>query len=198
MNYRAHILEMSREFPSYPTLFAKFASGLIGAHDDLVLPSVTDAVDWEVELASSSVVASAREPRAGSRRNCRVHDRQRRVHARLASQTTQYLQGKAFDASTRSVLSGDRDEIGDAADLEVRCEVDGVVMQHGRTSDLLFGPAAVVSYISQFATLCPGDLISTEPQEALEPGATRKCSSRRSSADYRNRGDRQLREPLRC
>lgn len=86
MNYRAHILEMSREFPSYPTLFAKFASGLIGAHDDLVLPSVTDAVDWEVELGVIIGRRVRREPRAGSRRNCRVHDRQRRVHARLASQ----------------------------------------------------------------------------------------------------------------
>ena len=78
--------------------------------------------------------------------------------------TTQFLQGKAFDTSTPVgpvLVTGD--EIGDAADLEVRCEVDGVVMQHGRASDLLFGPAAIVSYISQFATLCPGDLFDRDP-----------------------------------
>jgi acylpyruvate hydrolase len=163
MNYQAHILEMSRELPSYPTLFAKFASGLIGAHDDLVLPSVTDAVDWEVELG----VIIGRRVRRANLEQARdaiagytiVNDVSMRD---WQARTTQYLQGKAFDASTPVgpvLVTGD--EIGDAADLEVRCEVDGVVMQHGRTSDLLFGPAAVVSYISQFATLCPGDLIST-------------------------------------
>ena len=182
LNYRAHILEMSRELPSYPTLFAKFASGLIGAHDDLVLPLVSKAVDWEVELG---VVIGRRIRRATLEQ---AHDAiagftvvndisMRDWQAR----TTQYLQGKAFDASTPVgpvLVTGD--EIGDAVDLEVRCELDGIVMQRGRTSDLLFGPTAVVSYISQFATLCPGDLISTgtpggvgagrDPQVFLEPG----------------------------
>ncbi len=182
LNYRAHILEMSRELPDYPTLFAKFASGLIGAHDDLVLPSVSKAVDWEVELG---VVIGRRIRRATLEQ---AHDAiagftivndisMRDWQAR----TTQYLQGKAFDASTPVgpvLVTGD--EIGDAVDLEVRCVLDGIVMQRGRTSDLLFGPTAVVSYISQFATLSPGDLISTgttggvgagrDPQVFLEPG----------------------------
>jgi acylpyruvate hydrolase len=182
LNYRAHILEMSRELPDYPTLFAKFASGLIGAHDDLVLPLVSKAVDWEVELG---VVIGRRIRRATLEQ---AHDAiagftvvndisMRDWQAR----TTQYLQGKAFDASTPVgpvLVTGD--EIGDAVDLEVRCELDGIVMQRGRTSDLLFGPTAVVSYICQFATLCPGDLISTgtpggvgagrDPQVFLEPG----------------------------
>jgi len=182
LNYRAHILEMSRELPDYPTLFAKFASGLIGAHDDLVLPLVSKAVDWEVELG---VVIGRRIRRATLEQ---AHDAiagftvvndisMRDWQAR----TTQYLQGKAFDASTPVgpvLVTGD--EIGDAVDLEVRCELDGIVMQRGRTSDLLFGPTAVVSYISQFATLSPGDLISTgtpggvgtgrDPQVFLEPG----------------------------
>ncbi|MGD0982461.1 MAG: fumarylacetoacetate hydrolase family protein [Acidimicrobiales bacterium] len=182
LNYRAHILEMSRALPGYPTLFAKFASGLIGAHDDLVLPSVSNAVDWEVELGvvigrgiRRATIEEARDAIAGFTvvNDISMRDWQAR--------TTQYLQGKAFDASTPVgpvLVTGD--EIGDAADLQVRCEVDGVVMQRGRTSDLLFGPAAIVSYISQFATLCPGDLISTgtpggvgagrDPKVFLRPG----------------------------
>ena len=182
LNYRAHILEMSHDLPSYPTLFAKFASGLIGAHDDLVLPSVSQAVDWEVELAvvigrrvRRATLEEAQDAIAGFTiaNDVSIRDWQ--------SRTSQYLQGKAFDASTPVgpvLVTGD--EIGDAVDLEVRCEVDGMVMQRGRTSDLMFGPAAVVSYISQFATLCPGDLISTgtpggvgagrSPQVFLEPG----------------------------
>ena len=182
LNYRGHILEMSRALPGYPTLFAKFASSLIGAHDDLVLPSVSNAVDWEVELGvvigrriRRATIEEARDAIAGFTvvNDVSMRDWQRR--------TTQFLQGKTFDASTPVgpvLVTGD--EIGDAADLEVRCEVDGVVMQRGRTSDLLFGPAAIVSYISQFATLCPGDLISTgtpggvgagrNPQVFLQPG----------------------------
>ncbi|HEY6294564.1 MAG TPA: fumarylacetoacetate hydrolase family protein, partial [Streptosporangiaceae bacterium] len=50
LNYRAHILETGRELPEYPTLFAKFADSLLGARDELVLPSVSERVDWEVEL----------------------------------------------------------------------------------------------------------------------------------------------------
>ena len=163
LNYRAHILEMSRDLPGYPTLFAKFASSLIGANDDLVLPSVSDAVDWEAELGvvigrrlRRADLDDARDAIAGFTvvNDVSMRDWQGR--------TTQFLQGKTFDASTPVgpvLVTGD--EIDDANDLEVRCEVDGAVMQRGRTSDLLFGPAAVVSYISQFATLVPGDLIST-------------------------------------
>ena len=72
------------------------------------------------------------------------------------------------------------DEVGDAADLEVRCEVDGAVMQQSRTSDLLFSPAQIVSYASQTITLRPGDLIATgtcggvgdarKPPVYLQPG----------------------------
>ena len=181
-NYSSHVVEMAREMPSYPTLFAKFASSLIGAHDDLVLPSVSNSVDWEVELAvvigrviRRATLEEARDAIAGFTvlNDISMRDWQAR--------TTQYLQGKAFDASTPVgpiLVTGD--EIGDAADLEVRCEIDGAVMQRGRTSDLLFGPATIVSYISQFATLCPGDLISTgtpggvgagrNPQVFLKPG----------------------------
>jgi acylpyruvate hydrolase len=182
MNYRSHIAEMSREAPSYPALFAKFASGLIGAYDDLVLPSVSHAVDWEAELG----VVIGRRTRRATPEQARgaiagftvVNDVSMRD---WQNRTTQYLQGKAFDASTPVgpvLVTGD--EIGDGADLEVRCEVDGVVMQRGRTSEMIFGPAAVVSYISQFATLGPGDLISTgtpagvgagrNPQVFLAPG----------------------------
>jgi len=172
LNYRAHILEMSRDLPSYPTLFAKFASSLIGARDDLVLPSVSHAVDWEVELGvvigrrvRRATLEQAGEAIAGYTvvNDVSMRDWQLR--------TTQFLQGKTFDASTPVgpvLVTGD--EIGDGADLEVRCEVDGVVMQRGRTSDLLFGPAAIVSYISQFATLVPGDLISTGTPDGVGAG----------------------------
>ena len=85
LNYRSHILEMGRELPEHPTLFAKFADALVGANDDIVLPPESNAMDWEAEL----VVVIGRAVRradddAGRRGDRRVHGHERRDDARLA------------------------------------------------------------------------------------------------------------------
>lgn len=184
LNYRAHILETGRELPEYPTLFAKFADTLLGARDDLVLPAVSERHDWEAELG---VIVGRPVHRAGPEEaaaaiagytvtnDVSMRDWQRR--------TMQWLAGKAFEHTTPAgpyLVTGD--EIGDAADLEVRCEVDGTVMQRSRTSDLLFTPAGIVAYASQIVTLQPGDLLLTgtpggvgdarKPPVYLRPGQT--------------------------
>jgi acylpyruvate hydrolase len=182
LNYRSHILETGRDLPEYPTLFAKFAQTLLGAHDDLVLPSVSDRVDWEVELGvviGRPIYRATRDEAAAAiagytvTNDVSMRDWQRR--------TLQWLQGKMFERSTPVgpyLVTGD--EVGDAADLEVRCEVDGAVMQQSRTSDLLFGPAEIAAYASQAITLLPGDLLLTgtpggvgdarKPPVYLQPG----------------------------
>ncbi|HZD65808.1 MAG TPA: fumarylacetoacetate hydrolase family protein, partial [Acidimicrobiales bacterium] len=163
LNYASHILEMGRELPAYPTLFAKFASSLMGARDDLVLAAQSDQVDWEVELGVviGAPVRNADEDEA--RRAIAGYTVVNDVSMRdWQWRTPQWLQGKAFEGCTPVgpfLVTGD--EVGDAVDLEVSCEVDDQVMQRSRTSDLVFGPAAVVAYISQFTTLEPGDLIAT-------------------------------------
>jgi len=182
LNYRAHILETGRELPEYPTLFAKFADTLMGAHDELVLPSVSDRVDWEVELGvvigRPAYRASPEEARGAIAGYTVINDVSMRD---WQHRTLQWLQGKMFEQTTPAgpylVTPGDVD---DAADLEIRCEVDGAVMQQSRTSDLLFGPAEIVSYASQAITLRPGDLIATgtcggvgnarKPPVYLQPG----------------------------
>jgi acylpyruvate hydrolase len=163
LNYRAHILETGRDLPEYPTLFAKFADTLLGPRDDLVLPSVSDRVDWEVELGvviGRPVYRATPEEAAASIAGYTVindvsmRDWQRR--------TLQWLQGKMFGHSTPAgPYLVTPDEVGHEADLEVRCEVDDEVMQQSRTSDLLFSPAEIISYASQAITLKPGDLIAT-------------------------------------
>ena len=184
LNYRSHILETGRDLPEYPTLFAKFAQTLLGAHDDLVLPSVSGRVDWEVELGvviGRPIYRATRDEAAAAiagytaTNDVSMRDWQRR--------TLQWLQGKLFERSTPVgpyLVTGD--EVGDAADLEVRCEVDGTVMQQSRTSDLLFGPAEIAAYASQAITLLPGDLLLTgtpggvgdarKPPVYLQPGQT--------------------------
>jgi acylpyruvate hydrolase len=182
LNYRAHILETGRELPEYPTLFAKFADTLLGPRDDLVLPSVSERVDWEVELGvvigSPVYRATPTEALAAIAGYTVVNDVSMRDWQR---RTLQWLQGKMFEHSTPAgPYLVTPDEVGHAADLEVRCEVDGTVMQQSRTSDLLFGPAEIVAYASQAITLKPGDLIATgtpggvgnarKPPVYLQPG----------------------------
>ena len=182
LNYRAHILETGRDLPQYPTLFAKFADTLTGARDDLVLPSVSEKVDWEVELGviigRPVYRATAAEAEAAIAGYTVVNDVSMRDWQR---RTLQWLQGKMFERSTPAgPYLVTADEVGSAPDLEVRCEVDGVVMQQSRTSDLLFGAAEIVAYASQAVTLRPGDLIATgtpggvgnarKPPVYLQPG----------------------------
>ena len=163
LNYRAHILETGRDLPQYPTLFAKFADTLTGARDDLVLPSVSEKVDWEVELGviigRPVYRATAAEAEAAIAGYTVVNDVSMRDWQR---RTLQWLAGKMFERSTPAgPYLVTPDEVDDAADLEVRCEVDGAVMQRSRTSDLLFSPADIAAYASQAITLRPGDLIAT-------------------------------------
>ncbi|HWD25119.1 MAG TPA: fumarylacetoacetate hydrolase family protein [Acidimicrobiales bacterium] len=163
LNYRDHILEMGREIPTDPTLFAKFPSALIGAHDDIVIPSVSDKPDWEVELAivigepiHRATATDAHDAIAGFTvlNDISMRDWQRR--------TPQWLQGKTFDNTTPvGPFLVSLDELDDPFDLEVRCEIDGFVTQHDRTSELVFGPLEIVAYCSQICTLAPGDIIST-------------------------------------
>ncbi len=182
LNYRSHILETGRELPEYPTLFAKFADTLMGPGDDLVLPPVSERIDWEVELGvviGQPVYRATPEQAAAAIAGYTVindvsmRDWQRR--------TLQWLQGKMFEHTTPvGPYLVTPDEVDNAIDLEVRCVVDSAVMQQSRTSDLLFGPAEIVSYASQAITLRPGDLIATgtpggvgdarKPPVYLQPG----------------------------
>jgi acylpyruvate hydrolase len=162
LNYRSHILETGNTLPDFPTLFAKFTAALIGAHDDIILPSVSQRADWEVEICvvigSPLRHASPEEAQVGIAGYTVLNDISIRDYQR---RTSQWLQGKTFEKTTPVgpyLVTGD--EIGDGLDLEVRCEVDGEVMQLDRTSELVFGALDVVTYCSDILTLQPGDLLS--------------------------------------
>lgn len=172
LNYHKHIQEMGHELPTHPTLFAKFAGSLIGASDAIRLPKVSRKVDWEVELVTVigariryGDVSSSRDAIAGFTVGNDVSMRD------FQNRTSQFLQGKTFEASTPlgpHLVTAD--ELGSQPDLEIRCEVDGVVMQRSRTSDLLYKPEELVAYISQIITLLPGDVIFTGTPEGVGQG----------------------------
>jgi acylpyruvate hydrolase len=165
LNYRNHILEMGRELPEAPTLFAKYAESLIGARDDVVLAPESDQVDWEAELA---VVIGAPVRRATAEQaeqaiagfsvlnDVTMRDWQNR--------TKQWLQGKTFEATTPFgpvLVTPDELPGGVSPALTMTASVDGEVMQKADTSELVFGPVELVRYISTIITLQPGDVIAT-------------------------------------
>jgi len=182
LNYRSHIKEMGREMPVYPTLFAKFPEVLIGADDDLVLPVESDAVDWEAELAVviGATVRHADEQTA--RQAIAGYSVLNDVSMRdWQFRTKEWLQGKIFEATAPfGPHLVTPDEV--PADAAISSEVDGEVMQASKISDLLFGPAELIAYISTVLTLKPGDVIATgttggvgharSPQRYLQPGQT--------------------------
>jgi acylpyruvate hydrolase len=162
LNYRGHILETGRQPPEHPTLFAKYRRALIGAHDEIVLPAVSDKVDWEAELAVV-VGAEARHVTADEApdfiagytvlNDISVRDYQNR--------TLQWLQGKTFESSTPVgpwLVTADESPGPHRA---ITCAVDGEVVQDADTADLVFDPATLVAYISAVVTLEPGDIIAT-------------------------------------
>lgn len=162
LNYRNHILEMGRELPEYPTLFAKYTEALIGPYDDIMLPAGSPAVDWEAELAvivgSPVRHADAETARAAIAGYSVLND----VTARdFQNRTKQWLQGKTFEATTPLGPTLVTPDELPAGSLEMTCEVDGEVMQRADTADLVFDPVTLVSYISGIVTLRPGDVIAT-------------------------------------
>jgi len=163
LNYRAHILEMGRELPEHPTLFAKFARALVGAYDAVTLPAGSAAVDWEAELGvvvgAEVRHATPEQARAAIAGYTVVND----VTARdFQYRSPQWLQGKTFESSTPVGPWLVTAEPGEApVSRELTCAVDGELMQKADTADLVFDPVALVVYLSQIITLAPGDLIAT-------------------------------------
>jgi acylpyruvate hydrolase len=186
LNYRTHILEMGRDLPEYPTLFAKFADSLIGPNDPIQRPEETRQLDWEVELAvvigapvRRARGAEAEQAIAGFTVLNDITCRDWQFRSR------EWLQGKIWDSSTPVgpyVVTPDELPGGVRPALEVALDVDGETMQSDTTADLLFDPVALVEYISTVVRLNPGDLIATgtpggvgqarKPQRFLVGGET--------------------------
>ena len=182
LNYASHIAEMGRDTPTYPTLFAKFSDTLTGPTDVLELPETATEIDWEAELAivigRTAFRASPAEARFAIAGFTVLNDVTARDWQR---RTSQWLQGKNFHASTPvGPALVTCDEIGEGDNLNLSCLVNDEVVQRASTSDLAFGPADTVAYISSVMTLRPGDVIATgtpggvgagmSPQRFLQDG----------------------------
>jgi acylpyruvate hydrolase len=162
LNYRNHIREMGRELPEFPTLFAKYPEALIGPYDPIVLPaSAARALDWEAELAVVIGATARNVDESAAADHIAGYTVINDVTMRdFQYRTPEWFQGKTFEGSTPIgpvLVTADEYELG----TELSTVVDGEEMQSTTTDDLVFGPAALVSYISRIVTLRPGDVIAT-------------------------------------
>ncbi len=163
LNYKAHVEETHRDDPDYPVLFTKFATSLTGAYDAIACPPESEAIDYEGELAVVIGAPAAGSPRPGAldavagytvANDVTMRDYQYRTH--------QWLQGKAWDASTPlGPALVTPDEAPDPSALSLRTVVNGEVVQESTTDLMIFPVPTLISVISEFTTLQPGDVILT-------------------------------------
>ena len=185
LNYSDHAAETGMDVPDEPILFMKATSAICGPNDPLIIPRGAEKTDWEVELAviigkRASYVseAEAMDHVAGY---CAANDVSERSFQ--MERGGQWTKGKCADSfGPLGPLLVTADEVRDPQALGLWLEVDGRRMQDGSTRTMVFGVAYLVSYISQFMTLEPGDVISTgtppgvgmgqKPQTYLRAGQT--------------------------
>jgi len=183
LNYHGHARETGAAIPSEPILFFKATTAFVGPNDDLVIPKGSEKTDWEVELAvvigeraRYVDVADALSHVAGYALHNDYSER-----AFQLERGGQWVKGKSSDTfAPFGPFVATVDEIADVQGLSLWLTVNGEKLQTGTTKDMIFGVAQLVSYVSQFMTLLPGDVISTgtpagvgmgcKPPRFLRPG----------------------------
>ena len=184
LNYADHAAESGQPLPDYPIVFSKYSNTVIGSGDAIVLPKVTDQVDYEAELgfvigkrARHVSEADALEYVAGY---LNVND----VSARdYQTRTSQWTMGKSFDTfAPMGPALVTADELPDPHNLAIRLWIGADTLQDSSTSQLIFSVPQLLADISQVMTLQPGDIVSTgtppgvgaarRPPRWLKPGET--------------------------
>lgn len=164
LNFRDHARESKMEIPEEPVIFFKATTSLVGPNDDLIMPKNARKVDWEVELAvvigkkcSYVEQEEALEYVAGYALH---NDYSERVFQ--LERGGQWVKGKSADTfAPLGPFLATRDEIPDTGHLGMWLKVNGVFRQRSSTSEMIFDVPTLISYVSQFMTLLPGDIIST-------------------------------------
>jgi len=175
-NYADHAREMGGEPPKIPVVFSKFASSIIGPGVDIELPSISDQVDFEAELVVVIGKGGKDIPRDSALEHVFGYCCGNDISARdwqKGKPGGQWLLGKTFDTfAPLGPMVVTADEIPDPHNLQIQLRLNGEVMQDSNTSYLIFPIDQLISHISQFVTLKPGDLIFTGTPPGV--GAGRK------------------------
>ena len=181
-NYRDHCLEQNAPIPTSPIIFTKFITSLTGPRDNVVLPRVSEQIDYEVELAFVIGKGGKHIPEERALEHvagCMVFND---VTARdIQFGDKQWVRGKSCDTfapcGPALVTS---DEIADPQNLKLEMKLNGQVMQSSNTSQMIFGVAYLISFLSRTLTWTPGDIVATgtppgvgvfrKPPVFLKPG----------------------------
>ena len=164
LNYRDHAKETGAELPKEPVIFFKSTTALCGPNDDVAIPRGGTKLDWEVELA----IVIGRKCQHVALKDALAHVAGFVLHNDYSERSFQlersgqWVKGKSCDTfAPVGPWLATTDEINDPQSLNLWLDVNGKRRQSGNTSNMAFGAAELVSYLSQFMTLLPGDLIST-------------------------------------
>ncbi|MDG1974713.1 MAG: fumarylacetoacetate hydrolase family protein [Flavobacteriaceae bacterium] len=164
LNYAKHAQESGMDVPEEPVLFFKASSAIIGPYDSITIPKGSEKSDWEVELA----VVIGNKASYVSEKDALSHVAGYVLHNDVSERSYQlersgqWVKGKSCDTfAPIGPFIATPDEIRDPNNLNLWLKLNGEEMQNSNTSDLIFNIQQVVSYISQFMTLLPGDVIST-------------------------------------
>jgi 2,4-didehydro-3-deoxy-L-rhamnonate hydrolase len=164
LNYADHAKETNAAIPKEPIIFFKSTTALIGPNDDVIIPKNSKKTDWEVELAvvigkKTSYVekSEALDYVAGYCLHNDLSEREFQIE-----RGGQWVKGKSCDTfAPLGPFLATQDEIKNVDNLKLWLKVNGQTMQNGNTSNFIFKVPFLVSYLSQFMTLLPGDVIST-------------------------------------
>ncbi|MEE9445721.1 MAG: fumarylacetoacetate hydrolase family protein [Cocleimonas sp.] len=183
LNYADHAAESGMELPEEPVIFFKATSSIIGANDQVEIPRGSVKTDWEVELGvvigKETKYVSEADALSHVAGYCVVNDLSERDFQ--LHRSGQWVKGKSADTfGPIGPWLVTRDEIEDPQNLSMHLDVNGHRFQNGSTNTMHFGVAAIVSHLSQFMSLQPGDIISTgtppgvglgqKPEIYLKPG----------------------------
>lgn len=173
LNYRKHAEEAGMEIPKEPVVFNKALTSLAGPNDDVTLPEGSLAGDWEVELGVviGSLVRRVPIEQALSHvaGYCLANDVSERDWQ--AKRSGQWVKGKSFDGfGPVGPWLVTTDEIPDPQTLPLELAINGKIMQNSTTADMIFPVAQIISYLSQFMTLLPGDIVITGTPSGVGSG----------------------------
>lgn len=188
LNYRDHAKESGMEVPKFPVVFFKLPPSLIGPGDAIVLPAITKEPDYEAEFAFVIGKGGYRIAAKDAMKHVYGYTIVNDVSARdIQFSTSQWSLSKSlptFCPMGPAVVTAD--EIADPHALDVKLEIDGEVLQHSNTRELIFKIPELIEYISSITPLLPGDVISTgtpfgvglgrNPKRWLKPGETVKVT----------------------
>lgn len=183
LNYADHARETGATPPAEPVLFFKATTALCGPNDHIVIPKNSKKTDWEVELA----VVIGKKASYVEERDALAHVAGYCLHNDVSEREFQLERGGTWDKGKGcdtfapiGPFMATQDEIPDVDNMKLWLSVNGKMMQNGTTANLIFKIPFIISYVSQFMTLLPGDIISTgtpagvglgmNPQVYLQPG----------------------------